>query len=401
MEQTGTKEYLVKYKLAYTSIIVAIYLLGRNIPLYGVDVSTYTVTAGNAETLLMQAIGGDANRYSLFALGISPYMISSILTQIMVACRRAATRIQMLPSRISRIQLTLTMCFTLVQAIIRVRELNFRINASTEPLIKIIVIVEMITGVIMILWLGSRNEKYGIGGRTILIYINIIDGTMSILIGHSARELFIPLVLSAMLIIVTLVMEGGEKRIPMQRISIHNIYADKNYLAIKLNPVGIMPVMFASAFFTLPQLAVSGLCWLFPDNGTLLWWQENLALTRPLGIGVYIAILYLLTIGFAMITISPGDLAEQMMKGGDSILNLHAGRDTKRYLIREVCTSGFFSATVMSICLGIPMLLQLKGGINRELVMFPASIMMLTSLWYNLYQEFETIRSYEAYRPFI
>ncbi len=55
----------------------------------------------------------------------------------------------------------------------------------------------------------------------------------------------------------------------------------------------------------------------------------------------------------------------------------------------------------MSICLGIPMLLQLKGGINRELVMFPASIMMLTSLWYNLYQEFETIRSYEAYRPFI
>ena len=201
MEQTGTKEYLIKYKLAYTSIIVAIYLLGRNIPLYGVDVSTYTVTAGNAETLLMQAIGGDANRYSLFALGISPYMISSILTQIMVACRRAATRIQMLPSRISRIQLTLTMCFTLVQAIIRVRELNFRINASTEPLIKIIVIVEMITGVIMILWLGSRNEKYGIGGRTILIYINIIDGTMSILIGHSARELFIPLVLSAMLII--------------------------------------------------------------------------------------------------------------------------------------------------------------------------------------------------------
>ena len=66
-----------------------------------------------------------------------------------------------------------------------------------------------------------------------------------LLVGHSARELFIPLVLSAMLIIVTLVMEGGEKRIPMQRISIHNIYADKNYLAIKLNPVGIMPVMFA------------------------------------------------------------------------------------------------------------------------------------------------------------
>lgn len=196
-------------------------------------------------------------------------------------------------------------------------------------------------------------------------------------------------------------MEGSEVRIPMQRISIYNIYADKNYLAIKLNPVGVMPVMFSSAFLTLLKLIISGLHWLFPENEDILRWQENLVLTNPAGIGVYIAILYLLTLGFAMIMINPRDISEQFLKSGDSIMNLHAGRDTRRYLTKKLCIISFFSATLMSICLGIPMLLQLAGGINGELVMFPASIMMLTGLWYNLCQEFKTVKSYEAYRPFI
>ena len=67
-----------------------------------------------------------------------------------------------------------------------------------------------------------------------------------------------------------------------------------------------------------------------------------------------------------MIIISPGEIAEQLLKSGDSIMNLHAGRDTRRYLTRQVLGIGFFSATVMSICLGIPMLLQLKGGIEQR-----------------------------------
>ena len=102
-----------------------------------------------------------------------------------------------------------------------------------------------------------------------------------------------------------------------------------------------------------------------------------------------------------MIIISPGEIAEQLLKSGDSIMNLHAGRETRKYLTEKLCIISFFSATVMSVCLGIPMILQLTGDINGELVMFPVSVMMLTGLWYNLYQEFKTVKSYEAYRPFI
>ncbi len=401
MPQTHKKLHILRDKLAYTSVIIFIYLLGRCLPLYGIDVSAYSILPGNAEILLMQAISGDVNRYSLFALGISPYMISSLLIQIVVSCRNTGNRGRVSPKKINRAQLALTFGFAIFQAVLHVQNLKFRVASVELFLAKAVCILEMVTGVMMILWLAGRNKKYGLGGQTVLIYINIVDGMFTTLAGHSLKALGAPLAVSLAVMVIMIIMENGEKRIPVQRISIHNIYADKNYLAIKLNPVGVMPVMFSTAFFMLPQLVITALLFLFPERDSLIWWKENMVLTRPLGIGIYILILYLLTIGFSIIFISPGDAAEQLLKSGDSILNLHAGRDTRNYLTREVLGIGMFSATVMSICLGIPMTLQLKGGIDQGLVMFPASVMMLTSLWCNLYQEFLAIQSYEAYQPFI
>ena len=248
---------------------------------------------------------------------------------------------------------------------------------------------------------GAVSSAECSGKQTILIYVNILDGMASTLNGHGIRELAFPLVFAAELVVITLIMEGAEFRIPVQRISIHNIYADKNYLAVKLNPVGVMPIMFSTAFFMLPQLMVQGLFYLFPDSGRIAWWYENLNLTRPLGIVIYIAVIYLLTLGFALLFISPGDITEQLMKSGDSILNLHAGRDTKRYLVGKVCRISLFGATVMGVCMGLPMFLQYYRGWNQALMMFPTSAMILTGIWYSLYQEYLAVRSYDCYRPFI
>ncbi len=401
MQRTEAKMHLIEYKLAYTVMIVIVYLLGRNIPLYGIDVSAYKTVYGDADALLMQAIGGDANQYSLFALGLSPFMISSLLMMIIISCRNACTKVRMSPRSMSRIQFSLVLNISLFQALNHVQKLNFRATGRMLFAVKVAVVVEMMAGVMLVIWLAARNRRYGLGGQTILIYINIVDGVISTTNSRTLKSLLLPAGVSLIVLVVTLIMEGSEVRIPMQRISIHNIYADRNYMAIKLNPVGGMPVMFSSAFLALFRLIISGLHWVFPGNELVVWWQESLTLTNPVGIVTYIVILYLLTMGFAMVMISPSDISEQLLKSGDSIMNLHAGRDTRKYLRGKLCAVCFFSATVMSICLGVPMLLQLVGGIDRELVMFPASVMMLSGLWYNIYQEYITVKSYEAYQPFI
>ena len=79
MSRSEEKESIMKYKLIYTGLILFVYILGRCIPLYGIDVPAYSHATINAEEMLMQSIGGDMYRYSVFAIGMSPFMISNIL----------------------------------------------------------------------------------------------------------------------------------------------------------------------------------------------------------------------------------------------------------------------------------------------------------------------------------
>ena len=399
--QFGRKDSILKYKLLYTALVLFIYLLGKNLPLYGIDLSAYANQTLDTATLLIQAISGDVYRRSVFALGISPYMMASILVQMVVAFRSADAKARISPKKKNYIMLELTLIFALFQAVLQVRNLSFTVTGQRLMLAQAVSVVEMIAGAMIILWLSEQNKKYGVGGQTALIFVNILEGIVAILTKGSMESLVIPLLISLIVIMIMVILENAEKRIPVQRISIHNIYADKNYLAIKLNPIGVMPVMFSTAFFMLPQLLVTGLAWLFPGQETIIWWQENLVLTKPLGVIVYIVILYALTIGFSRVFLNPTETTEQFLKSGDSLAGIHAGRDTKRYLSRNITRISLFSATALSLCLSVPMVMQLNGYMDNSLSALPTSIMMLTGIWSNLYREVLSIRDMDAYEPFI
>ena len=401
MIQSKKKENILRYKLIYTVLILLVYLLGKSLPLYMVDLSAYVHTDLNAEDLLVQSISGDIYQCSLFALGISPYMIASVIVQMISSFKRSDFKVKVSPKKMNRMTLALTLMLAMFQALVQVQNLQFRVVGDMLILAQIVAVFEMIAGAMIILWLSSRNKQYGIGGQSALIFVNIIDGIFATLSGHEIKNLAVSFVVSLIVMVVMIIMENAEKRIPVQRISIHNIYADKNYLAIKLNPIGVMPAMFSTAFFMVPQLLLTGLNWIFQDNIYIIWWQENMALSKPLGIVVYIVILYGLTIGFSRVFVNPREITEQFLKSGDSILNLHAGRDTRKYLSRVINRISFLSATVMSICLVIPMILQLVGHFDNILTTLPSSIMMLTGIWCNLYREIVAIKDLEAYKPFI
>lgn len=395
------KESILKYKLLFTALVLLLYLFGKNMPLYGIDLSAYVNRTLDTEALLIQAISGDVFRCSVFALGISPYMMSSILVQMVVACRSADAKARISPKKKNRVTLELTFIFALFQALFRVRELSYAVTGYELLFAQVVSAFEMVAGAMIILWLADQNKKYGVGGQTALIFVNILDGIAALLTECSPESLVIPLLVSFIVIIFMVVLENAEKRIPLQRISIHNIYADKNYLAIKLNPIGVMPVMFSTAFFMLPQLLVNGLAWLFPEQETILWWQENLVLAKPLGVVIYIVILYGLTIGFSRVFLNPSEITEQFLKSGDSLVGIHAGRDTKKYLSGQITRISFFSATMISLCLGIPMVLRMNGYMDDSLAALPTSIMMLTGIWSNLYRETLAIRDMDAYKRFI
>lgn len=392
---------ILMQKLLFTAIIIVVYLLGRSLPLFGVDISVGRIEDIDVQVLLLQSISGDRYENSILTLGIFPYMIATLVMQILISTLSADTKSRISSVTLNRWSLNVMLVVAVIQAFYKVNQLTFRDNDYDPILLKAVVIVQMIAGAFVILWLADRNGKYGIGGQTTLIYVNILDSLTSALQGNPFIKTIIPILVSIVIMVVVIVMENAEKRLPVQRISIHSIYADKNYMAIKLNPIGVMPVMFSSALFMLFQMLVAFLKMLFPENSVILWLHDNMVLNEIFGILIYIAGLYILTISMAFVFISPKDLTEQFLKSGDSIINLHAGTDTRRYLRRQVFIMSLVSSTVMGICILIPMLLEYFDVISPSLAVLPSSAMMLTGIFYNLYQEVIVVRNYDEYRPFI
>lgn len=394
-----SKESVLKYKLAYSGIILFVYLIGKNIPLYALDFSAYRENYFNVEELLLQSISGDAFRSSVFALGIFPSMISGFIVQIFMAVRGLFTKSGISPGKSRRMTVAVTLGIASFQALTQVREIKFTASAQELPLVQAIAAAEMVTGAILIMWMSDRNSRFGVSGRMVFITVNILERITGILFRQTLDRLAVPLMISAVMMFIMLIMENTEKRIPVQRISIHNIYADKNYMAIKLNPAGMMPMMFAAAVFMLPKLIVSLLISFYPHHQGILWWQENLSLTKPFGILIYIVCEYLLTILFAMLMLNPKDISERFLKSGDSIVDLHAGRDTRRYLRGVVWRLSLIGATVMGGCIVTPMLLQAYGGMDSTLAALPTSMMMLIGFSCNMYRECVTYWNYDSCRP--
>ena len=210
--QPGKSERIMKYKLLYSGLILLVYILGRCIPLYGLNGSLRPLKNVNAEEMLMQTVGGDAYRSSIFALGISPYITASIAVQIVMALRHSTSKARVSPGKVSRMTAGLTLIIAVLQAFVRTNELKPAGAGDIFFLENLLVMVEMVTGVMVILWLSERNAKYGIGGRTILILVNILDGMLTTLSGYEWRSLAIPLIVSTVVMLIIIVMENAEKR---------------------------------------------------------------------------------------------------------------------------------------------------------------------------------------------
>lgn len=395
------KSTLLEDKLLYTYVIVLAYMIGRSIPLYGVDVSNLVVREMDAQTILTQTVSGDLNQCSILALGIVPYMTASILVSMIAACRSSESKTRTSSITMNRITVLLMFVFASLLAASRLNALPFTATGYDLIMQKVISSVQMVTGAFVIMWMARRNKKYGIGGQTILIYVNVLDSIRMNLSKQTFDEAWPVMAVALLGVLIITFMDNTEKRIPVQRISIHNIYSDKNYYAIKLLPVGIMPIMFATSFYTLVSLIVSLLLKVFPQNTNLLWFQSNNELSKPLGIIVYLFVLVFLTVVFALLFINPSDAAEQFMKNGDSIVNLHSGAETKWYLIRSLIGISLISAAVMCVCVGTPMVLQLLGRYDNSLVMLPTSVMMLTGIWTNIQQEIDSVKNLDSYEKFI
>lgn len=395
------KTYELGQRFLLTILILTVYMAGRSFLLYNVDPAAYQLEELDSQNIMISMISGDRYRYTVFALGIMPYITSNLIMLIFMAIRGREFKSRFSPQKMERVTLILMLIIATVSAISRVEELVFKESYFDIQTLKLIAAVELVLGAVVIHKMANLNRVHGIGGQSPIILVNIVDNIVSTIQRFSWQQLQKLVILCMVMVIVILIMENVIIRIPIQRVSVHNDYADKSYIAFKLDPIGVMPVMFAVSFFMIPQLVVRLFLVIYEDNQTLLLILEKLDMTNVVGAGVYLGIILTLNILFSFIMLTPGEMADHLQKGGDSIVGIYAGKKTKAYLRRKLLLLAFCSGCVLCLLMGISLGLALRGEISPDLALFPAKAMILTGILCPLYREVKAYRKFDSYSFFI
>lgn len=401
MKAKEEKEHILIYKILFTLIVIVAYIVGRNVSVYGVDVSAYeTADTLDVQTVFLQSFTGGSRNTSIFILGLWPYMIASIFAMVYMAIKSLDKKTRLSPNHLNRASLVFMMLFAMYQATVRVRGFIF-LDGYDHWSVKGIAFLELIAGMLLIIFMCSLVTKYGVGGRGSIFLVNIYEGILTMIANSSWEEAKLPIAVGIAEAFCMILLDNTEKRLPVQRVSIHSIYADKNYIAYSFATVGVISLMFSSAFFSLTQMLFGTLARFYPDNARVVWTYSNLYMTTKFGMIVYIAIIWIINISFSFLMLRPYGMADGLNKSGDSIENVYAGKKTKLYLIGTVARLSIISSIVYSIFMGVPFYLYLKGYLDSSLLLLPTSIMMTTGLWLMIYREAEVYINLERYKPLI
>lgn len=392
------KTHLVRNRCLFSIFIILIYFLCHRVPLNGIDMSAYDNLGLDLGAILTLAVNGSNKRCYVMSLGISPYITSSLIVSIVQAMRSKESKARTSPKAMNYWITAISFVVALVQSIFYALELKY---VDSNMMSVLLVIFELMAGASIAQYLLLKNKKYGVGGFAPIIVVNMTESLVAIMFGSTFVDLRIPLMISLIMVIIMIFMEMHEKRIPLQRVSVHNVHAEKNYLAIKYNPVGFMAIMFGSSIFMIPQLIFGLLHYFYKDNESLTWLYINLNMSKPFGMCIYIGLMFIFSILLALLFINPKELSEDLLQSGDSIVNVPAGKPTRRYIRKWVLLLSFISTTIMCTCLAVCLYLQYKGIVPSTVAMLPTTFMMLSGLLCTLYLEIKAYRDFDSYKPFI
>ncbi len=345
----------LKSRILTTLGLILIYRLGTHIVLPGIDPSQLAAlkdqTSGGVLGLLDMFSGGAFSNASIFALGIMPYISASIVIQLLGMVVPYFQRLQREGEsgrrKMNQITRYLTLVILLLQGPSYLANLHAQLPASAFVLkgafFTVSSVVIMSAGTMFIMWLGERITDRGLGnGISLIIMIGIIARLPSSLWvelvsriseqGGGMVMFLIEMIALAAVIVITILLIQGTRRIPVQyakRIVGNKQYGGvRQYIPLKVNAAGVMPIIFAQAIMFLPIVLVgfsnsesaTGLAAMLSDHTGFLY---NL---------ITAILIILFTYFYTAIIINPNQMAEEMKKNGGFIPGVKPGRKTAEFL---------------------------------------------------------------------
>ena len=372
----------LRNRILFTLALLAVYRIGAHIPTPGINAKVleelFNQTAGSVLGIFDLFSGGNLRRLTIFALGITPYITSSIILQLMTVVFPYLERLQK-EGELGRRKITqYTRYLTIALSIIQSASIAGTLQAQSingQSLVyhpgwsfTVMTILTLTTGSAFIMWLGEQISERGIGnGMSLIIFTGIVVGLPRAIVDlyekakTGAWGPFTPLALlflvALMIAVVAVIVfvEGAQRRIPVQyakRVVGRRVMGGQSsYLPLRVNSGGVIPPIFASSLLAFPATAalVFGTRWAFVKTAadTLRWGE-------PLYTLVYVTLILVFAFFYVGIVFNPTELADNMRKNGGFIPGIRPGRTTSEHVSKILKRLTFIGAVYLALVCLLP-----------------------------------------------
>lgn len=370
----------LRKRIYFTLLCLGIFCLGTRISIPGVDVIDNIYESLGVLQIFDLMSGGGLQTFSIFALGVSPYITASIITQLLQMdvvpyFKELKEQGYVGRQKINKINRYIAIILAFLQAyMLCILYLN---NPGTIETIRFSVI--MTAGTCFCLWMGDQITKNGIGnGSSMIIMAGIVQsmpaifakafngfihGAYSMPIGITYFSIF---VLIYILIIVGIIyMQLAERRIPIQYANrTTSAYgANQSYLPIKLNAANVIPVIFAQILLTIPSMIAA-----FTKNQNATdFISKYIQYNSPTGLIIYIILILFFSYFYTFMVLNPEDMSKNLNQRGGYIPGIRPGNDTAKYISKSVSRLTIVGGIGLAVLAILPVLFQMIFRNNASL----------------------------------
>ncbi|OGI07000.1 MAG: preprotein translocase subunit SecY [Candidatus Margulisbacteria bacterium GWF2_35_9] len=391
-------------KLAFTLIIIFIFRLGIYIPISGLDLDKLSSLFGSGGVLGFVNLfsGGALERFSIFALGIIPYINASIIMQLLTVLYPALKETQeegeQGRKKIQQYTRYLTIVIATIQSIGITVGLRGMLTPSTSfvPFL-IFSVVALVAGTSLVMWLGELITEKGIGnGASIIIFVGIIGAmpsyinqTITLVKGGIPIYNVILLLAVLMLVMVGIVIvQEAQRNIPVQyakRVVGRKMYGGQNtYLPMKINQGGVIPIIFASSVLSVPIMIIQ----FIPSLSPISKWVGYGTIFYLL---VFSGLIFFFTFFYTAITFNPKDISDNIKKYGGFILGVRPGKPTADYLDKVTSRLAFVGASFLAIISILPMIAANITHVTTFIGLGGTALLIMVGVAIDIIRQIESI----------
>ncbi len=401
----------IRKKMIYTILMLIVYRIGAHVPVPGVNAAEIgsMVTSNALGNFVDLFAGGALSQFSLFALGIVPYVTASIIMNLLTMAIPPLERMSKEGpegrKKIASITRYVGVALGLIQAIgllvtFTASNPNVVLNTGTPVILNYITIVLCLTaGTALIMWIGEHITENGVGnGISLLIFVSIVSRFPSAAVSYvgnvalgTTSVITLLIVVVAALAIVTGItfIDLGERRIPVQyakRVIGRKVYGGQStHIPMKINSSGVLPLIFAMTLVQFPTIIMN----LVSSPESQAAYNAVMGADKPLYLALYALLIFFFTFFYAQATFNPMDVSKNLQQNGGFIPGIRAGKPTSEYLQKILVRVTLFGAIFLALVATVPTVVAAVAGFTSPFGATSLLIMVSVSL--------ETTRQLESH----